>query len=322
MSDVRESDGLLDAEQVYVLLDLISGSSSWPIPTQLAREMRVRASASAAKTYNTIAMLQRFDVLEMANGNARLRIGDDWSPPAWHSEIGKLTALTLADRLINHGPVGCLQRNSIDGGLWLDSMSLPGSHDGLSFWAIEFSAAIRERTTSRLWRVATPFETIFLNVARQSNTNHVHRAVTAEQLSIQRDLNATNGLLAEEWVLAQERKRLVGHPLLEQVRRISDENVSAGYDILSFSSPNALQHDLHIEVKSYVGKRRFFWSRNEIETAKELGEKYCLHLVDRSLMTKPHYKAQVINGPYSALFQTGLPGWTLAPDGYECVGPS
>lgn len=321
MSGARESDGLLEAEQVYALLDLIGGTSSRPTPDQLARELRVRASASAAKTYNTIQMLRRFDVLEMVDGHAKLRVGEKWARSAWHTEIGRLTALALADRLAQRGPVGCLQRGGDGGGLWLDSMSLPGSHDGLSFWAVEFAAAIRERTTSRLWRVAEPFEAIFLEVARKSNIRHARRLLTAEQFAARRDRDAANGLLAEEWVLSQERERLKDHPLLDQVRRVSDEDVSAGFDILSFSSPNALQHDLHIEVKSYVGSRRFFWSRNEIEIAEELGEQYSLYLVDRSAMAMPSYSAQVIKGPYSALFQTGLPGWTISPDGYECVGP-
>lgn len=321
MSAAREADGLLEAEQVYALLDLIGSSSSRPVPDQLARELRVRASASIAKTYNTIEMLRKFDVLEMVDGNARLRVGEKWTPLAWRSEISRLTALALAERLIQHGPVGCLQRASIDGGLWLDSMSLPGAHDGLSFWAVEFAAATRERTNSRLWRVVERFEAIFLDVARQSNVRHARRLMTAEQFAARRNRDAANGLLAEEWVLSRERERLRGHPLLDQVRRISEEDVSAGFDILSFSSPNVLQHDLHIEVKSYVGVRRFFWSRNEVEIAEELGEQYSLHIVDRSAMTKEGYAAQIIKGPYSAMFQTGLPGWTINPDGYECVGP-
>jgi len=321
MSAARESDGLLEAEQVYALLDLIGSSSSRPIPDQLAHELRVRASASIAKTYNTIEMLHKFGVLEMVDGNVRLRVDKKWTPLALRGEIGRLTALALADRLIQHGPVGCLQRASADGGLWLDSMSLPGAHDGLSFWAVEFESATRECATSRLWRVAEPFEAIFLNAARQSNTRYARRLMTAEQFADRRDRNAANGLIAEEWVLARERERLRGHPLLDQVRRISEEDVSAGFDILSFSSPNALQHDLHIEVKSYAGIRRFFWSRNEVEVAENLGEQYSLYLVDRSAMLKKGYTAQIIKGPYSAMFQTGLPGWTIGPDGYECVGP-
>jgi hypothetical protein len=322
MSGARASDGLLEAEQVYALLDLIRGSSSHPAPDQLARELRARASASAAKTLNTIEMLRKFEVLELVGGHAKLCIGDEWGPAEWHSHIGRVTALTLADRLLHFGPVECLQRAAANGRLWIDSMSLPGSHDGLAFWAIEFAAAIREHTTSRLWRVAEPYEVFFIDVARQSNIRHARRLITAEQFAAQRDRDAANGLLAEEWVLARERERLKDHPLLDQVRRISDEDVSAGFDILSFSSSNALQHDLHIEVKSYARNCHFFWSRNEVEIAQELGERYSLYLVDRSAMTRPGYRAQIIKGPYSAMFQTGLPGWTVSIDAYECTGPT
>jgi hypothetical protein len=321
MNGARESDGLLEAEKVDALLNLISDSCSRPTSDQLARELHVKTSASFAKTHNTIKMLRQFNALELVDGSTNLRISDSWDSATSHDEIGRLTAHTLAERLVQRGSVGCLRRVSDDGSLWLDSMSLPGSHDGLSFWAIEFSVAFRERITSRLWRVATPFEAIFLDVARRSNIHHARRRITAEQFAAKRDLDAANGILAEEWVLSQERDRLKDHPLIDQVRRISDEDVSAGFDILSFSSLSALQHDLHIEVKSYVGTRRFFWSRNEIAVAGELGEQYSLHLVDRTAMMTTGYTPQIIKGPYSALFQTGLPGWTISPDGYECVGP-
>ncbi|NGY04961.1 DUF3883 domain-containing protein [Solimonas terrae] len=320
MSVARESDGLLDAEQVHALLNLIGGSSSQPTPDRLAHEMRVANSASIARTLNTLRMLGRFNALQIVDGEARLRVGQGWPASRWRAEIGRMTAIEIGARLATRGPAGCLQSGANGNGLWLDSLSLPGSHDGVSLWVAEFGVAARERATSRLWRVADNFESIFLDAAREANVQHSRRRVSTKQLEARRARDLENGLLAEEWVLARERERLHGHPLLDQVRRISDEDVSAGFDILSFASLSSLRHDLHIEVKSYSGERRFFWSRNELEVAEELGEQYSLHLVDRDLMATEGYTALAIRGPHSAFFLTGLPGWQISADGYEIRG--
>jgi len=324
MNVARESDGLLDAGQVHALLDLIIRISESPTSEQLARELRVCVAASTAKTFNTVEMLQKLGLLKKdANGAVRLHeIRKGWSFTDWSAEIAHSTAQELAERLVARGPIGCLQRAGATRELWLDSMSLPGSHDGLSFWAIEFGAAHREFSTSRLWRVNEKFEPIFLDAARRFNFKKPKRPISPDQLAAQQELNAANGLLAEEWVLSQERIRLKDHPLQDQIRRISEEDIAAGFDILSFSSENSLHHDLHIEVKSYVEHCRFFWSSNEIETARVLGERYSLYLVDRSKMTNTGYAPQVIRGPYSAMLETGLPGWSINSDGYVCHGPS
>ena len=71
---------------------------------------------------------------------------------------------------------------------------------------------------------------------------------------------------------------------------------------MSFSGPNTLHHDLFIEVKSYEGPKRFFWTRNEIATSEDLGESYSLYLIDRSQMHLDEYEPQIIPGPYAALF--------------------
>lgn len=322
MNVARQSDGLLPAAQVFALMDLIENNAGEkPLATQLARDLRVGSSASIAKTQNTIEMLRKFEIVDIVDEAVWLRDGQGRTQSAWLRELGHLTAVTIAQRLMEQGPSGCLQHGLGDGGLWIDSMSLPGAHDGLSLWVVEFEAAFRESVSSRFWRISEPFEAIFLDVVRRSNVRHACRMMSAEQFAARRERDAANGLLAEDWVLAHERLRLENHPLLDQVRRISDANVSAGFDILSFSSPSALQHDLHIEVKSYVGLRRFFWSRNEIAIAEELGEQYSLYLVDRDLMGAAGYDPQVIRGPYSALIQTGLPGWTIIPETYECIAP-
>lgn len=90
------------------------------------------------------------------------------------------------------------------------------------------------------------------------------------------------GKLGENLVKAFEIRRLtkMGHPVEARcVRSISSLRVNAGYDIESFDSaaPN-VAYDRFIEVKAARARQmRFFWSENEIQVAKRLGERYWIY---------------------------------------------
>ncbi len=263
---------------------------------------------------NTIALLSEFGLLRTA-GEARLTIG----VPAqgFHSQIASATATLLARRIETTGP-RCLQARGEDG-LWLDSRLLPGWEDGLPLWLLEFEVATRPSVKERFWRVTPHHSAVFLGAARAANRALARRPMNSAQLEEALEAQAEHGLVAEFWVLEYERRRLSSHPLKDQVRRVSDENVAAGYDILSFSGPRVLHHDIHIEVKSFASARRFFWSRNEIHAAATLGEAYVLYLVDRSRLCQKDYQPEMIPGPYSALFLSDTSGWDISPTTFECI---
>lgn len=90
------------------------------------------------------------------------------------------------------------------------------------------------------------------------------------------------GDLAESLVLKWEAERLRRAGYVAEsmsVRSISKLRVDAGYDIDSFDgdTPN-MQYNRFIEVKgARSSKVRFFWSDNEIEIAKQLGERYWIY---------------------------------------------
>ncbi len=96
--------------------------------------------------------------------------------------------------------------------------------------------------------------------------------------------------LAEEHVLEIERQRLIacGCPhYAVGVRRVSLENVHAGYDIGSFEVTGASRY---IEVKSSAGPRGFFFlSRNEFRCARRSGASYWIAWVG--------WAARLPNGP-------------------------
>ena len=88
----------------------------------------------------------------------------------------------------------------------------------------------------------------------------------------------------EEAVLEYERERLRSINRQAEalmVRRISQLDVKAGYDIESFDGDKPLfDYDRFIEVKSsYNPRLRFFWSENERRAAEEKGDKYWIYFV-------------------------------------------
>ncbi len=108
-----------------------------------------------------------------------------------------------------------------------------------------------------------------------------------------------------------------GHPLLDQIRRISLNDVGAGYDIASFAGSTSLEHDLFIEVKSHGAQKVFHWTRNEIATAREFGESYALYLVDRTRSDVPGYVPHIITGPTPEMFHGPESGWSVEATSFE-----
>ena len=86
-----------------------------------------------------------------------------------------------------------------------------------------------------------------------------------------------------------------------KIKRISDFDVSAGYDIVSFKEADSVTYDRYVEVKCYLGQPHFYWSENESEVAMIKGDKYVLCLVDYSRINEPGYIPEYINNPYSVI---------------------
>ncbi|MFR4582336.1 MULTISPECIES: protein NO VEIN domain-containing protein [Eubacteriales] len=127
------------------------------------------------------------------------------------------------------------------------------------------------------------------------------RKFTLEQLLKQQEEQSKRGLEAEEFVLAFEKKRIPTKAY--KIKRISDIDVSAGYDIVSFQSDSSIVYDRFIEVKSYIGNPHFYWSENESDMAKILGNKYVLCLVDYERIAEPGYKPEFIQNPHKVIFE-------------------
>jgi len=113
-----------------------------------------------------------------------------------------------------------------------------------------------------------------------SNRHGTTEEDLAEALQENRKLSAQ----AEEAVLEYERKRLraLGRDAeASLVRRISQLDIGAGYDIESYNGDKPLfDYDRFIEVKaSQSHDLRFYWTANERRVAKKLSSRYWIYFV-------------------------------------------
>jgi hypothetical protein len=107
---------------------------------------------------------------------------------------------------------------------------------------------------------------------------------TEEDLARALQANRKLSAQAEEAVLEYERKRLraLGRDAeASLVRRISQLDVGAGYDIESYNGDKPLfDYDRFIEVKASQGRElRFYWTANERQVAEKLGSRYWIYFV-------------------------------------------
>lgn len=122
-----------------------------------------------------------------------------------------------------------------------------------------------------------------------------------QQLAELQRRNKATGDRGEDYVLALERKRLAGHPLLAQVKVVGRYDVGLGYDIASFESLESRSIDRYIEVKTYNGNPHFFLSQSEYAAAEKFRFSYYLYLVDEARIDTPDYLPTIIRNPVENL---------------------
>lgn len=147
------------------------------------------------------------------------------------------------------------------------------------------------------FNISSKFEDFFTKeIFAQTNSK------TLEELLEQKMRQQEQGLKAEEFVLNFEKNRLKSHPFVNMVKRISDFDVAAGYDIVSFTTDTDVYYNRFIEVKSYRGFKQFFWSENELDIAKFKGDQYFLCLVNMDKILDKDYEPEFIQAPANKIF--------------------
>lgn len=113
------------------------------------------------------------------------------------------------------------------------------------------------------------------------------------------------GEAAEKFIIKYEIERLNN---AKRPQWIAPYDVQAGYDILSYNTKVSSTFDRLIEVKSYSGNEpSFYWSKNEIKTAKANKQRYYLYLVNSSKMDSQGYSPTIISNPAEKVLDN--PNW-------------
>lgn len=173
----------------------------------------------------------------------------------------------------------------------------------------EFLIIEHEKHKTVFW-VHPDFEKLLAQFCKESSA-----ALTLEQLKLRLEANSIAGEKAEEFVLDYERRRICNSVLQKQIKQISEVDVSAGYDILSYESDVSTCYDRFIEVKAISQNLSFFWSKNELEVAKLQGEKYFLYLVDLSRIADEGYCPEIISNPALSIMSSA--DWLVEPESYH-----
>lgn len=121
--------------------------------------------------------------------------------------------------------------------------------------------------------------------------------VSEEELLDNLEKQKEQGKEGEEFVLVYERNRITKEDLRCRIERISALDVSSGFDIVSFNDNDSKNFDRFIEVKTYIGRPHFYWSKNEIEKAQLMGDAYYIYLVDFQQIKQKDYVPQCISNP-------------------------
>jgi hypothetical protein len=145
--------------------------------------------------------------------------------------------------------------------------------------------------------IAESYESDFSDLLRSRKEKF-----SLEQLLERQKAQNERGLAAEEFVLRIEKDRLPQKS--SRIKRISDFDVSAGFDIVSFADSSSGKYDRFIEVKCYIGEPHFYWSQNEADVAQIKGNMYYLCLVDyNKMINEPGYLPEYIQNPYAVIFE-------------------
>jgi len=305
---------MLPAEQLDALLDLVSGAPN--SASTLCQSLRALCGASPVRTLNTLTFLNEIGAAEAKD--------NQWSatdavrsahPEERRTHVSTAFAARYAAHL-EHSNVGTAFQAEANQDLWVDSYQLPLRELGYPFMLIALGIAEREALSSRFWRIVPSHASIFLSALQRINSSRFAvRRFGEEQLAELLAARAAAGREAEDWVVSFERERIGSHVFADSIRRISDTDVGAGYDILSFDGHQSLVHDRFIEVKSFRDETYFHWSRGEMNAAREFGVRYWLYLVDRGKLEEPGYAPDMIPDPAAYFLDRKPEGWLLAEEG-------
>ena len=154
-------------------------------------------------------------------------------------------------------------------------------------------------------------EDLAKELSEKQNKTSARRTIRLIELENELALRKEYGEIGERKAFEYETKLLAERDIAKAPKMISDIDVSAGYDLVSYLSSDSISYDKYIEVKSCQNKEQaFYLSRNELRIAKEKGESYYLYLYIRETD-----EIIIINDPYNRIYLSEE--WAKEPQIYR-----
>lgn len=306
LTELKRCNSIGDKAGIRFFISLLAVNRSIP-----KREIQSRCALERGIRINYPGMIAFFEYLGLIEINSsNIKCVDscpDWAQMSAEQAVDILTELCIL-RLIDDG---LFDSNSFGYNANEDKLCLQHSTFPLEYAAIRnflFSVSALQTMADGSIAISQSCEAVFVVPIRERR-----RKMTLDELKRRQEEQSRRGLEAEEFVLAFEMNRLPEQA--RRIKRISDFDVAAGYDIVSFSSQSATCHDRFIEVKTYIGEPHFYWSENEVDIAKIKGIEYVLCLVDYNRMKESGYQPNFYPDPYSTIL--GSAEWLISPSTYR-----
>lgn len=154
-------------------------------------------------------------------------------------------------------------------------------------------------------------EDLVKELSEKQDKTSARRTISLIELENELALRKEYGEIGERKAFEYETKLLAERGIAKTPKMISDIDVSAGYDLVSYLSSDSMSYDKYIEVKSCQNKEQaFYLSRNELRIAKEKGESYYLYLYIRETD-----EIIIINDPYNRIYLSEE--WAKEPQIYK-----
>lgn len=152
---------------------------------------------------------------------------------------------------------------------------------------------------------------IYFSESNSLSRRILKKTISKKQLDRILELEEKFGEEAEQIVMKYEMEKLAEKGICKQPIQVSQIDVSAGFDILSFFS-DAENDKKYIEVKSCDNEFKFYVSANEINKASLYGCRYYLYLYNR--VSKA---IKEICNPYDTIFTGNNYQWDMIPQIYK-----
>lgn len=306
--ELRRCNYLGDIESIYAVAkltivdhetDIVSVTSMCMLNTSINAKPRM-----CMLFFKELGLITLQDDLVIANS-----IGISLMSRGFPEFVRKTSELTLNYLLDNeYVALGAISIDANTSRCMIRKSAFPLSVAVLRNYLID-TGMIVDYSTS-LYELQDEYEEFF-----EENVRLRKGVMTLEALKEKQRLQAEQGRKAEEYVVSYERRRLQGHALIDRIKQISDFDVAAGFDVLSFESVNSTANDRFIEVKSFHDTPHFYWSSNEYEKAKIKGLQYYLYLIDMDRYLDDEYIPIIIKNPASTLMKDE--NWIVETVSYE-----